>query len=343
MAHPRSRAPSLARALLDAQVAYHLERWSGDQLAGTVTALADDILAAGGRHQIEDLVDREAVKLIAARALATMPASAAARGILELVTAVVVEGPAEPYPLGELVDRGQVATLLDSVLALHPVLERLVEASAEVPLVGTTAARFMGRIVGEVAQANKTVADKVPGLGSLVSFGTRSASRVMGAADRQFEALFGDTMGKGGAFAVRRLNRVVIDTVLDPTTRLAVLQTWDLLAREQVVGLSHHATQGQISDVADALHDVVITVLATDQAADLAEVVIDGLFDGFGGYTPTELLDQLDLRREDVVHDLVKLAVPIVDALRESGDLEQLLRAQLEPFFTSAEVTRLLG
>ena len=27
----------------------------------------------------------------------------------------------------------------------------------------------------------------------------------------------------------------------------------------------------------------------------------------------------------------------------ESGDLERLLRAHLEPFFTSAEVTRLLG
>ena len=110
-----------------------------------------------------------------------------------------------------------------------------------------------------------------------------------------------------------------------------------------MVGLSHHATREQITDVADALQDVAITALATDQAADLAEVVVDSFFDGFGGYSPTELLDQLDLTREDLVADLVRLAAPVIGVLRESGDLERLLRAQLEPFFTSAEVTRLLG
>jgi hypothetical protein len=329
--------------LLDAQVGYHLERWSDDQLAATVGGIAGALLAAGASHQIEDLVDREAVKVIVVRAMESMPASAAVSGILELLTAVVVEGPAEPYPLGELVDRDQVEALLDSMLALHPVLERLMDALAEIPLVGTTASRFMSRIVHEVVQANQAVADKVPGLGSLVSFGTNAASRVMGAADRKFDGLVGDTMDKGGAFAVRRLNRVVIETLLDPTTRFAVLQTWDLLAREPVVGLSHHATPEQISDVADALQDVVITALATDHAAHLADVIVDGFFDGFGGYTPTELLDQLDLTTEDLVADLVRLAAPVVGALRESGDLERLLRAHLEPFFTSAEVTRLLG
>ena len=187
-----------------------MQRWTGDQLASTVAGVVEELLADGGRHQIEDLVDREAVKLIVVRALGTVPASAAVGGIVELATSVLHDGPAESFPLGELVDRDRVEALLDSGLALHPVLERFVEGLADVPLVGTTASRFMGRVVGEVMQANKAVAGKVPGLGSLMSFGTSTASRVMGAADRQFEGLIGETMGKGGAFAVRRLNRVVM-------------------------------------------------------------------------------------------------------------------------------------
>jgi hypothetical protein len=42
----------------------------------------------------------------------------------------------------------------------------------------------MGRIVGEVVQANKAVADKVPGLGALVALGTSTAANVVGAAGR---------------------------------------------------------------------------------------------------------------------------------------------------------------
>jgi hypothetical protein len=338
-----SPAESLAQQLLDAQVAFHLARLTGDQLTSTVSGLADDLFAAAGQHQLDDLVDREAITAIVVRALATVPGSAAVSGIVELATTVAYDGPAEPYPLGELIDRGQVEELLDQLLAMSPVLERALERLTDSPLVGTMASRFMGRTVGEVLQANRAVTDKVPGLGSLMSFGTSAASKVMGAADKQFEGLIGDTVGKGGSFALSRLNRIVIETLRDPTTREAVLQVYDLLAQEPVVGLRHYATQEEISGVVDAVHELAVSSVANEHVAHLGEVVVEAFFERFGGYTPTELLDELDLRREDLVADLVRIAPGAVDALRETGDLERIVRAQLEPFYTSDEVIALLG
>lgn len=337
-----SRPATTAQQLLDLQVAYHLERLSGEQLTDTVTRLADDLFDATSGHQVETLVDREAVKVVVGRALATVPGSAAVGGIIELATSVVYDGPDERYRLGELIERERVETLLDELLALSPVLERGLERLTVSPLVGTMASRFMGRIVGEVLQANKAVADKVPGLGSLMSFGTNAASKVMGAADRQFEGLIGDTVGKGGTFAVRRLNKIVIETLQDPTTREAVLQVWDLVSEAEVAGLGDHVTRDEVSGVIDAVHEVVVTTVATEHAARLGEALVDGFFDRFGGYTPTELLDELDLARDDLVADLVRIAPGAIAALAESGDLERLLRARLEPFYASAAVQELL-
>ena len=341
---PSNSSPPESRAqqLLDAQVRYHLDRLSGDRLATTVSELARDVLAAAGGHPIEQLVDRAAVKAIVVRALGTVPGSAAVTGIVEMATSVAYDGPEEPFPIGELVERERVEQLLDSLLELVPVVERVLERLVASPLVGTTASRFMGRIVGEVLQANKAVADRVPGLGSLMSFGTSAASKVMGAADRQFEGLLGDTVGKGGAFAVRRLNRIVVETLRDPTTREAVLQAWDLLAEEQVAGLSRYAEREELAGVVDAVHELAIATLASEQVAQLAEVVVDAFFDRFGGYSPTELLDELDLSREELVDDLVGIAPLVLGALRETGDLERILRAQLEPFYASPEVRALL-
>ena len=338
-----SPAESLAQQLLDAQVAHHLERLTGAALTPTVRRLADAVFAAAGQHQIEDLVDRAAVRSIVARALATVPGSAAVGGFVELATSVVFDGPDDTFCLGELVERDQVEVLLDQVLALHPVLERALERLTVSPLVGTAASRFMGRIVGEVLQANKAVADKVPGLGSLMSFGTSAASMVMGAADKQLEGLIGDAVGKGGTFAVRRLNRIIIETLQDPTTRAAALDVWDLLAQEPVVGLDQHTTREEVSGVVDAGHDIAVSVLASEQVARLGETVVDAFFDRFAGYTPTELLNELDLSQEELIEDLVAIAPRVVDALLETGDLERILRAQLEPFFASPEVAALLG
>ncbi|MGY2875819.1 hypothetical protein ACVW00_003009 [Marmoricola sp. URHA0025 HA25] len=333
---------SLAQRLLDAQVRHHLDQLTGDALAATVSGLADDLLAATGKHPIEDLVDREQVKAIVVRVLGTVPGSAAVGGIVEMAASVAYDGPEEPFPVGELIDRERVEALLDSLLALVPVVERVLERLVASPLVGTAASRFMGRIVGEVLQANKAVADRVPGLGSLMSFGTSAASKVMGAADRQFEGLIGDTVGKGSAFAVRRLNRIVVETLRDPTTREAVLQAWDLLAEERVEGLDRFASREELAGVVDAIHELAVGALSTEQVARLGKAVVDAFFDRFGGYTPTELVDALELGRDELVADLVRMAPPLVDALRESGDLERVVRARLEPFYVSPEVSALL-
>ncbi len=342
---PTSAAPakSLAQQLLDAQVSYHLDRLAGDQLASTVAALAEDVLATAGRHRIDDLVDRETIKAIVVAALQTVPASGAVSGIVELATEIAYDGPEDPYPTGELLPREQVEVLVDALLALTPALEGVLEDLTEVPLVGMVASRFMGRIVGEVLQANQAVASKVPGLGTLMSFGTGAASRVKGAADKQFETLVGTSMDKGGSFAVGRLNRILVETLRDPTTREAVLQVWDLIAQEPVAGLGSYAAREEIDDVAHAVHELAIASLATEHAADLVEVVVESFFERFGGHTPTELLDELELSRADLVADLVRIAPRAIAVLRETGDLERILRAQLEPFYASAEVAALLA
>lgn len=335
-------AADLAHRLLDAQVAFHVERWTGDELPVTVAALADRLLDAAAARPLADVVDAEVITAIVVRALGTVPASGAVGGIIELATDVVYDGPAEPFPLGEAVARDHVEALLDELLGLTPVLERALEQLTETPVVGTVASRFMGRIVGEVLQANKAVADRVPGLGSLMSFGTSAASKVMGAADKQFEGLVGDAVGKGGTFAVRRLNRIIVETLCDPTTREAVLQVWDQLAEQPVQGLRSRSTREELSGVIDAAHELAIGTLATEQVGLLAAAVVTAFFDRFGGYTPAELLTELELDRADLVADLVRLAPPVLAALHQSGDLEALLRAELEPFYASPEVLQIL-
>ncbi|HNV16089.1 MAG TPA: hypothetical protein PKL63_15640, partial [Dermatophilaceae bacterium] len=251
-----SRADTLAQRLLDAQVAYHLDRFTGDRLESTVAGLVESLLDSAGPHQLADLIDRGAVAAVVLRAMANVPGSAAVSGIVELGTQVAHDGPWQPFPVGETVDREQVDVLVTAVLELTPALERALERLTGSPLVGVVASRFMGRIASEVIQANQAVASKVPGLGPLVSFGTSTASRLRGAADRQFEGLIGDAVGKGGTFAVRRLNRIFVETLRDPTTLEAILQVWDQTSGERVIGLGAYAAHAEVSGVVDAAHEL---------------------------------------------------------------------------------------
>jgi len=340
---PADASGPLAQRLLDAQVAFHLERLTGDELAVTVARLADAMLDAVGGYQLADLVDAEALKDVVGRGLTDVPSSAAVAGFVDLGREVLRAGPAEPFALSDVVDRAQVERLLDEAFALTPLLERALERLTASPQVGVAASRYMGRIVGEVVAANQAVADLVPGLGGLLSFGTRAAAGVVGAADRQLDGLLADTAGRGGTLAVRRLNKIVVETLRDPTTREAALQVWDLIAAAPVRGLGDEVDSAEVDGLVGAGHDLVITVLADLRTVAFAHSVVDGFLEAFGGYTPTELLAELDLDRADVVADLVRFAPGVVEPLVESGALERILRAELAPFFDSAQVTELLG
>jgi len=332
-----------AQQLLDAQVAHHLAQLRGDRARSTAAELADELLDAAGQHQIEDLADREIVRTVLVRVLATSPGSAAVSGVVDLLVDVVHEGPAKPYPLGELVERDQVEALVDALLKLTPLVDRVIAELSKSPVIGTVASRFMTRIVGEVVQANKAMADKVPGLGALVSLGTSTAANVVGAAGKPLEGLLGDTVGKGGAYAVRRLGRIIVETMQDPTTREALLQAWDLAAAEKVAGLGRLTSRDEVAGVVDAVHGLGITTLATEHVDHLVGVLVDGFFDRFGGYTATELLAQLDLDRADVRDDVARIAPGLFDLLDTAGDLERMVRARLEPFYSSPEVAAILG
>lgn len=329
----------LAQQLLDAQVRFHLERLDGDQFAATLRELADLLFEAAEKHQIADLVDAAAIKTIVTRAIQQSPGTAGVAGIVDMAVEVASKGPDEPVQLGAVVQREQVEALVDAALALTPVLERALDRLTASPMVGTVASRFMGRVASEVLATNQAIADKIPGLGSITRLGTSAATKVVGAADKQLEGL----VGKGGTFAVKRLNRVLLDTISDPATREAVLQVWDLIAAEPLTGLDSHLTEEQISGVSDAGYELVVTTLKHDHARALAESLVDAFLEWFGGYTPTELLDQLDIRRADLVTDLERLAPRVLAAARESGDLERIVRSQLEPFYASSEVADILS
>ncbi|HPB72329.1 MAG TPA: hypothetical protein PLX71_05055 [Phycicoccus sp.] len=342
---PRAaRATSLAQQLLQAHVRYQVDQLTGERGHATVSALVEDVLHALGEHELEEVLDRTTAADIVISWLAAVPGSAAAAGVRDLVTDVLRAGPAEPVTPADIVDDAHVAALTDALISLHPRLEQVLDRLTDSPLVGTVAARFMGRIVGEAVAANQEFADRVPGLGSLISFGTSATSKMMGAADRQLSGRLGDSMGRGGAYAVRKLNRVVADTVGDPITREAVLQVWELVSREPIGGLPVDAAgRAAVDQVADALHDLVVVTAANRHVADLVTSLVNGFFDRFGGYTPTELLAEFDIDRTGLVADVAAIGARGLDVLGESGALDELVRAQLAPFYESSQVAALLS
>ncbi|WP_182377665.1 hypothetical protein [Nocardioides sp. WS12] len=334
---------STADRLLDAQVAWLLTRITGAGLADVVAEDIDDLLDAGSRLSVTDLVDPAPVKELIRLVLQRVPASAAASTVVGIAADVAYDGPKTPFAVADVLNRDHVDALLSELLARPDLAAKFLDKVAESPLAASVAARFVTRIVGDVLATNRAVAEKIPGVGSLVSLGSSVARGVAGAADKQFEALLGDTAGKGATFAMRRLNKLLVETLSDPAAREAALQVFDLYADHPLTNLHEVGEREDIHRVAGLLQDIAIAGAASEPVLALADALVDGFFAVYGDHPMSTLVDDLGLTRDELVGQATALLPGLLAKAVESGEAERLIRARLAPFYASPEVAEILG
>ncbi len=337
----RVTSPTADR-LLDAQVAWVLARLE-DDLPTLVAEEVGSLLAVGERLMVGALVDADDVAALIADVLERVPPSTAASTFTAVLAEVLHAGPTdgEEHTLGDVVSREHVEALTDAVLAGTDTLKDALDDLTRSPAVAAVAGRFMARVVSEVVQTNRAMAEKLPGLGSLVSFGAGAAGKVIGAT--QVDALVGAAAGQGAGFAVRRLNAIVVDTLRDPGTRAAVLEVYGLYADQPLTGLQRAMTLEQAQHLAGLVQDVVIDAAPSEPVQALVRAVAEGFVATYADHPVAELMADLGVDAEAVTAHVTTLATRAITAARDAGELEPMVRSRLAPFWESPEVAALLG
>ncbi|MFS3129460.1 hypothetical protein ACLM5J_13755 [Nocardioides sp. Bht2] len=333
----------LAQQLLDAQVTWLLARFSGEGSDALADDIVDDLLALGGQITLAQALSADDAKAVLNLIAERVPPSTAASTFAAVVADVVKAGPTAPFTRGDLVHRDHVEGLLAEGFGLSDVAESFLDQIADSPMVATVATRFLGRVVADVIATNRAVAEKVPGLGSLVSLGTSMAGKVASAADKPLESLLGDTAGRSTSFAMRRLNKVVVETLKDPAAQQAALEIFDLYADRPIGRFAAQASTEDLHRVAGLVQDVVIAGAASEPLRALIASLVDGFYAIYAEHPLTALLDDLGVTPDELTEH-VKRALPgLLKAAVGSGEVERILRLRLEPFYASPEVAALLG
>lgn len=319
-----------------------MDRLTGDELPALTAKAVDDVLAIAESTTVSALVDPELVTAIARTLAKNVPPSTAASTLVDHSAEVVMSNPAGTYTLREVVDRDHVERITDEVLGLTSLLEKVLDDLTRSPMTAAIASRFVGRIVNDVVAGNRAMAEKIPGVGSLVSFGSKAAGKAIGKTGEQFEALFSDTAAKGAEFAMGRLNKIIIATLKDPSTRAAVIEVFDLYADKPIGRLDKALSLDDAKRIGGLGQDVFIAGAVSEPVLKLMDALIEGFFTVYGESPAAELLDELDITRDLLVEYAVAGAPRLFGAVKESGELDRILREQFSPFFASPEVAAIL-
>jgi hypothetical protein len=334
-----STARDLADRLLDAQVAYLLDDLSAARLPDILAVGVDDLLELAGHMVLQDVVDADRVKLIVRRVADRSVSSPLVADLaIQITDALDGLDAADDHRLGAVVARERVDALVAKLVGMRTLQNRALDRLADSPAVADIASAFVGKLLADVIAQNRAMAQKVPGMSSLLSLGTSAAGMVRNPLDQ----LFGDAAGRSAQFALRRSNGARRELIDEATLHRAALEVWDLHADEPVAALREYLEDGELRQLVELGLALVTDVAGTPFAAAALDACVDVLFARYGEWDLASLLTEVGVERDDLVADLAALAPPIVAAAKADGRLAALLRTRLEPFFHSDAVLAML-
>ena len=140
---------------------YLLGELSGERLAETVSRDVDDALKIAEKLTVAEVLDRDRAKAVARKYVALAGDSAVIELLAkELAQAVYQLAAADDHKLGEVIGREHVEALVDKVLSMHTLRDRLLERLADSPVVASVASWFVNKIVTDFLQHNQEIAER---------------------------------------------------------------------------------------------------------------------------------------------------------------------------------------
>lgn len=323
----------LARRLLDAHVAFQVELLRGPGFAALVHEEVDHALARAAQLTLEQTVRREDVKAVALKYVARFDLPGAIPEIVGDLAARLREHPANTVQLGDVIARKHVLALVAKLARMPQLREWIAVRLTESPAVQAWLAEYLRSLTAGAVESNLRLAKRVPG----VSLGLSLGNRIAGGAVREADQRSREMAEQAAATLLQRWRSGLLASMSDADLEDALMGVWDDASGRQMADLLDTVAEDDLVDLLSIGYDTWLGVRDHTYLAALVQTAIDYVFDSYGATPLDELLAEFGLDRDDLITEALRFAPPAIEALAESGLLEEFVRRQLARFYESPQ------
>lgn len=329
----------LADRLLDAHVAYQLERLRGGQFETFVRTELDNALTHAARLTLDQVVDRERVKGVAAKYVSSFDLPGAIPEIVGEIIGQLREHPAQSTPLDGVISRRHVHAASEKVAQLRPLRQAIAARVAENPSVQAWLAQYLLSLAATPIATNRSLLQRMPGMTTALAAGERVAGRVVREVDQRSRELAERT---AAGILVRW--RDGIDGALDDDELAeALLSMWDQVSGRSMAQLLEATDTDDLIDFLVIGYEFWLDLRGSEYLAALVDTGIDYFFDTYGDSPLDALLAEFGVGRDDLVEEAMRFAPQVIGVLDDAGILDDLIRRQLAGFYRSPVARELLA
>jgi len=338
-----SKERSTAEKLLDAHVKFMIEQLNGESLRQNIEDELDHALEAAEKITLNEAVTREQIKETVRNYAVDLDLHGGIPELIGDIARTLYEHDIHNRTtLNDLVTDKQFAEILDQLLAMKDLREKVIKRSIGNPLFAALASDVLyngikGYIDHNPLTKNSQVAAGALKLGkSLLSKASPGLGEAMEEGVKKYI--------KANIKATQRQTEQFIRArIEDDSVRDRAAEVWDEVKEQKVAVFRDYISSRDVEEGFVTGYEYWRKLRKTEYYWTIIETGIDAFFDKYGESSLREILDEVGVHREMMIGEAMRFAPPVIKMLKKKKLLEPRIRRQLEKFYLSDEAKAILG
>lgn len=332
----KEEARQLAGKLLEQHVQHEMAQFSRDRVMEELGRDLDILLEAADAMTLRQVVGPETVKAIIERHVverdvpAIVPEMAA-----EFTNHLVSQSFHQQATPADVISRDRVEGFVDELLLLREQRDQLIDRMLEQPVYKDLVAKLTFEAIVRYVYEENLFSRRVPGVSSALKFSSRMLNKAVSGLDEVWEKSIKGYIARNVEKFVKESADFLSENLTDDELRTSIMDAWDSFSGKSLGSLQRGLGEVEWSEFVVMGYDFWLAFRKTEYFRQCYETVVDRLFEQYGDYRLSALLEEFNIDRETVMTELEAVLPDVLDALHANGVVEAMLRRRLERFYTS--------
>lgn len=332
-----------AEKLLDAHVQFIIDQIDGDALRTNVEDELDYALEAAEKITLNEAVSRAHIKETVKNYAVDLDLHGAIPELVGDIARALYENKIhDRTAFSDLVTDQQFIEILDQILAMKELREKVIERSIGNPLFAALASDVLyNGIKGYISDNPLTKNSKMAA--SALSIGKSLLAKASPGLEQAVEEGVKKYIAGNIKSTQRQTERFVRERLENDSVREHALELWDENKGHKVAVIREYISSRDVEEGFVTGYEYWRKLRRTDYYWTVIEICIDGFFDKYGDTSLREILDEIGIHRDMMVEEAMRFAPPVIHMLRKKKLLEPRIRRQLEKFYLSETARDILA
>lgn len=245
--------------------------------------------------------------------------------------------------LKQIMTAEQFESFLIKFLELEQQRNEVIDHVIDLPVYQELISGVVYRAITRYIYDSNVLSKNIPGVSSMLKMSrnvvNKTVPKLGGAVEDSVRKYISSNLG----LIQQESKAFLIQTLSEDDLKASIMDFWDAIEDKTLEDMQSGMDTMDLSELVVLGYEFWLKFRKTEYFKHSYSIIVDYLFEKYGDMPLSELCEDLEITPQKLVKELNKFVPNIVAQLRDSGQLEAILRRRLESFYYSSDAVALMN